>query len=66
MPEKTGYVLDPHNEKVWVDHLLLLIKNPNESDIMGKTGFQEFETKYNQDVMFDRIIKMYEEVIKSE
>jgi len=58
---KTGFVLEPHDEKVWAEHILKLIKNPQESGIMGKNGNELLKTKYNQDLMFEKIMKMYNE-----
>jgi len=60
----TGYVLEPR-EEVWAEHLLNLIKNPEVSERMGKNGFELLRTKYNQELMYEKIIKMYQETIPS-
>lgn len=61
--ENTGFVLEPHNEKVWAEHILKLIKNPQESEIMGKNGNELLKTKYNPDIMFEKIMEMYNNVL---
>ena len=59
----TGFVLDPNDEKGWSKHILELTHNLQESQRMGKNGFELLEKKYNQDVMYQKISKMYEDVI---
>ena len=56
----TGYVLDPQNEKIWAEHILKLAKNPNESERMGKNGNEVLKTKYHPDLMYKKIIAIYE------
>jgi len=60
---KTGLVIDPHDEKRWADTIIQLIKNPSISDKMGKAGNQILKTKYNQELFYERIIKMYRQVL---
>lgn len=60
--ERNGFVLDPHDETVWAECILKLIKNPNEALEMGKDGNRLLVDSYGQDLMYDRIIKMYEEL----
>jgi len=60
--QETGYVLDPHNEKIWAEHIIKIIKNPKEAERMGKNGMELLKTKYNQDNMYEKIIKMYQEI----
>ncbi len=59
----TGFVLDPHDEKVWAAHILKLIKNPQESETMGMNGNALLKTKYSPDIMFEKILKMYNDVL---
>jgi glycosyltransferase involved in cell wall biosynthesis len=61
----TGYVLNPHDEKIWAEHILKLARNPQNSKKMGKNGNQFLKTKYSQDKMYQKIIKMYEDIIRS-
>jgi len=60
---KTGYVLDPNDENVWAEHILKLAKNPQESERIGKNGNELLKTKYNQNLMFEKIMKMYNDVL---
>lgn len=60
--EKNGFVLNPHDETVWAECILKLVKNPNEALEMGKEGNRSLVDFYGQDLMYDKIIKMYEEL----
>ena len=60
---KTGLVIDPHDEKKWADAIIQLIKNPNISDEMGKAGNQILKIKYNEKLFYERLIKMYNDVL---
>jgi len=61
---RTGYVLNPNDEKIWAECLLKLAKNPHESEKMGKNGFDLIKTKYNEDLMYQKIFRLYEEAIQ--
>ena len=61
--EKTGYVINPHDEKQWSKFLLEIINNPEKSRILGKNGAQLFAATYNQDSFYQNIVKMYSEII---
>lgn len=61
--KETGFVLDSNDEKVWAEHILRLVKNPQESQTMGGNGNQILETKYSQELFYERIIKMYNDVL---
>ncbi|MDE1817947.1 MAG: glycosyltransferase family 4 protein [Thaumarchaeota archaeon] len=56
---ENGYVLDPHDEEVWADHLFKLIQEPGLADKMGQKGNQLL-TAYSQDSMYQKIIQMYQ------
>ncbi|MGC1708432.1 MAG: glycosyltransferase family 4 protein [Nitrosotalea sp.] len=58
----TGFVLDPHDEKIWAQCLLDIIKNSNQASTIGQNGYQRLMTSYNQESMYQKIIKMYQEV----
>ena len=62
--EENGYVLDPHDEKEWAEHLLKITKNPLEAYMMGKNGNKLLAKSYNQESMYQKIISMYNEVLK--
>jgi len=60
---KTGLTIDPHDENKWAEKIIQLINNPNISDKMGKEGNQILKTKYNQELFYERLIKMYKDVL---
>ena len=60
----TGFVLDPHDEKAWAQALLDIIKNPAKATAIGQNGYQRLTTLYNQESMYQKIIKMYQKVIQ--
>ena len=61
--EKTGYVLDPHDENVWAAHLLKLVQDPKLSDKMGKNG-NNVLPGYSQELMYQKLMHMYKDVLK--
>jgi len=61
--DKTGYVLDSTNETIWAEHMLNLIKNKEESKRMGKNGNSLLKEKYDPDLMYQKIVKMYEKYL---
>lgn len=61
--ETTGYVLDPHDEKAWAQCILDMIKNPSQASAIGKNGYQSLVTSYNEESMYQKIVKMYQEVM---
>jgi len=63
--EETGYVLEPHDEKMWAQYIMRIIEKPEEGKILGENGKKLFETKYTQDLMYEKLIKMYETVIQN-
>ena len=60
----TGYVLDPHDEKAWADALLGMARDQDRATSMGKNGHGLLSEKYSQDSMYQKIIKMYQAVLK--
>lgn len=61
----TGYILDPHNEEVWSEHMLKLIKEPEKATLMGKNANELWLTKYSQNSMCEAVLKMYKKIVKS-
>ena len=60
---KTGLIIDPHDENKWAESIIQLIKNPSLSDEMGKAGNQILKAKYNQELFYERLLKMYNDVL---
>lgn len=58
----TGYVLDPYDEKAWARCIVDMIKNPHQTSAIGQNGYHRLITLYNQDLMYQKIIKMYQKV----
>jgi len=60
---KNGYVLDPHDEHVWAEYLIKIVKNPSEASTMGKNGGKLLEESYNQETMYQKVSSMYNEIL---
>jgi len=58
-----GFVLEPYDDKMWADYILKMVNNPVISQKMGKDGYNELKTKYNQEIMYEKLIKMYHNVL---
>lgn len=63
---KNGFVLDPHDERIWAEHLIKIIKNPSEANIMGKNGNKLLAESYNQEAMYQKVTSMYNEILKKD
>jgi len=60
---KTGLVIDPYDEKRWAEKIIQLINNPSISDEMGKAGNQVLKAEYNEELFYERLLKMYNYVL---
>lgn len=60
---KTGLVINPLDEKKWADAIIELIKNPQKSEIMGKNGNEILKVRYNQELFYEKLVKMYNDVL---
>lgn len=54
-----GYVLDPQDERVWAQYLLMAIKNPKEAAMMGQRGNHLLISSFSQESMYKKLIEMY-------
>jgi len=61
--EKNGYLLDPHDEVEWANAMIQLIENPEKSLTLGAEGRNLLEKSYSTDEMYEKILKMYDDVI---
>jgi len=59
---KTGFVIPSDDENMWAEKIIQLIKNPNISDQMGIEGNNVLKEKYNQELFYQKLIKMYQSV----
>ncbi len=60
---KTGLVVPPHNEKEWAKTIEYALSYPEEIAKMGEHGRKVLEEQYNLDIFWNRISKMYDDVI---
>ncbi|MGI0008922.1 MAG: glycosyltransferase, partial [Nitrosopumilaceae archaeon] len=56
---KNGYVLNPSDENLWAEHLLKIIKNPQEASLMGKEGNHLLFSSFSQELMYQKVMQMY-------
>ena len=59
---KTGYLVDPHDEKKWAEKIISLIKEPETTHKMGEEGYKILE-KYSQEIFYQKLISMYQSVL---
>jgi len=62
---KTGYVIEPHNEKEWAKFIQEIIKNPEIANKMGNEGKLILDKRYNINDMKNKVITMYNQVLQS-
>jgi len=60
---ETGLLIDPYNEKEWANAIIQFIKNPQKSLKMGENGYQIIREKYSQKQFFEKLKKMYEDIL---
>jgi glycosyltransferase involved in cell wall biosynthesis len=60
-----GYVLDPNDENSWSEHLLRITRDPKLAETMGQIGFQKLVSLYNEDLLCNKVIHMYSELLKT-
>jgi len=63
--EKSGYVLNPHDEHIWAEHLIKITIDPLGASTMGKNGSEVLAQSYNQESMYHRVTSMYNEILKT-
>lgn len=61
--KQTGLVIDPYSEEKWADAIIDFILNPQESERLGKNGKLVLNAKYNQELFYENLIKMYESML---
>lgn len=62
---KTGLTLNPYDEKAWAEGIKQILQNPELSKTMGQEGNKILDTKYTQEIMYEKLIKMYNHVTVS-
>ena len=61
--QKTGYLINPHDENAWAEQIIKLIKEPEISQKMGEEGYKVLKEKYNQEIFYKKLISMYQSVL---
>lgn len=60
--EQNGFVIDPYDATLWANAFLKIIRNSDMAKSMGKNGFELLQKKYSIDLMYKKILEMYNEV----
>jgi len=60
---KTGLVVPPHDESKWAKTLEYALSHNEELAKMGEHGRKILEEQYNLDIFWNRILKMYDDVL---
>ena len=63
--EKTGLVISSHNEQEWAKAMISIIENTEKSKMMGLNGKEILEKQYNLNIMLEKVLQMYNNVLKS-
>ena len=58
---KTGFLINPNDEKEWAEKIISIIKDPEISNKMGREGNKVLKEKYNQELFYKNLLKMYSE-----
>ena len=58
---KTGFLINPNDEKEWAEKIISIIKDPEISNKMGREGNKVLKEKYNQELFYENLLKMYNE-----
>jgi len=61
----TGYILDPHNESIWADYLLKILQDKESAFRMGKNGNDLLNSSYTESLMYQKIVRMYNDVLEN-
>ncbi len=59
----TGFVVEPGDYEALADRILYLLENDSLRDKMGAKGRELIEKKFSYDVVVDKALKIYEEVL---
>ena len=60
----TGFVVSPHDENQWAKAIEQIIESPEETYKMGNAAREVLDKKYNIQIMQNKILQMYREVLK--
>jgi len=60
---ETGYTINPSDEMEWAKYIQKVIENPEQTDIMGKNGYDLLKSKYDPKKMSNEILEMYSDIL---
>jgi len=63
---KTGFVISPQDEKEWAKSMEMIIKEPEKAVKMGESGRKVLEEKYDPKLMCQKVMNMYEDIIRDD
>jgi len=55
---KTGYLVDPKNHKLFVKKILYLFKNPKVSRLMANNGFKRYKNYFSSEIMSNKYLNV--------
>ena len=55
---KTGYLVDPKNHKLFVKKILYLFKNPKVSRLMANNGFKRYKNYFSSEIMSNEYLNV--------
>jgi glycosyltransferase involved in cell wall biosynthesis len=58
-----GILADPYNPKMIADAIIFMLQNPSAAEKMGRIGCDLVKEKYNWDVSFLNLLKLYKEIL---
>lgn len=61
--KKTGLIVSENDENKWAEAIEFILKNKEHSSKMGENGRKVLEKKYSPNVMIEKIIQMYSNVV---
>ncbi len=61
---KTGFLVEPENSEEIEKYIKFLWENKDKAIEMGKNAKKIVQEKYNQDIYYEKLMKVYEEVLK--
>lgn len=59
----TGFLVPSNNPERLAEALVRVLKNPQEAKSMGKAGRKKVEKEFNEEALFERIEKEYEQLV---
>jgi len=60
---ETGYTINPSDEMEWAKYIQKVIENPEQTDIMGKNGYDLLKSKYDPKKMSNEILELYSDIL---